>query len=35
MSRLVQLLWFVTGVLLLTVARPTCVPAKEPTEQQS
>ena len=35
MSRLMRLLWFVIGVLLLTVARPTFVPAKEPTEPQS
>ena len=35
MSRLMRLLWFVIGVLLLTVARPIFVPAKEPAEPQS
>ena len=35
MSRLMRLLCFVIGVLLLTVARPIFVPAKEPAEAQS
>lgn len=35
MSRLMRLLLFVIGVLLLTVARPNFVPAKEPAEPQS
>jgi hypothetical protein len=34
MRTLMRLLWFLSGLLLLTVARPIYIPAKEPAEPQ-